>query len=173
MKPPARWVLWLVLGLVQVGVPVLMIVQKEAVMDRGVEIRLKLRPVDPADPFRGRYLALRYEVEERDYTLPEDPTAPLFALLETGEDGFAVIREITTDASFPGALRVERVTYDPARIRIPWNRYFVNEERAPLIEEEVRNATRNGEGPPVYARLRIAGGDAVLTGLWIGERPLR
>lgn len=174
MKRLPLWGWWVVLGAVQFAVPLTMIVQKEAVRDQGAELRLRLLPVDPADPFRGRYLALRFAVEEPGYDLPPGDSAPLFARFGRDAEGWDVIEGFTTDGKQPGVLRVERVRGSGNRIRVPWNRYFVNERRAPAIEDEVRRAMRPGaDAPPVYATLRVAGGDAVITGLWIGERELK
>lgn len=174
MKRIPLWGWWVALGVVQLAVPLSMIVQKEIVHGQGTELRLRLQPVDPADPFRGRYLALRFAIEAGRYELPPGGNEPLFARFRRDAQGFDQIEGFTRDPGQPGVLKVEPVRGSRQHIRVPWNRYYVNEHRAPAIEDEVRRATRPGaESPPVYATLRVAGGDAVITGLWIGERELK
>lgn len=174
MKSVPLWAWWVALGLVQLAVPLSMIVQKEIVHGQGTELRLRLQPVDPADPFRGRYLALRFAIEDGRYDLPAGDDGPLFARFRRDAQGFDRIDGFTRDQAQLGVLKVERVRGLAGHIRVPWNRYYVNERRAPAIENEVRRAMRPGsDSPPVYATLRVAGGDAVITGLWIGERELK
>ena len=88
MKRLPLWVWWAALGLVQLAVPLSMIVQKEIVHGEGTELRLRLQPVDPADPFRGRYLALRFAIEDGRYDLPADGKGPLFARFRRDAEGF-------------------------------------------------------------------------------------
>ncbi len=177
MKPKRvpLWVWWVALGALQFAVPLESIVRQEFVREQGTDWRLRLLPVDPADPFRGRYLALRFAIEDRSYALPAPGgPEPLYARLGRDAGGFGVIDGFTGDRTEPGVLRVERVRGAADRIRLPWNRYYVNERRAPAIEDEVRRAMQTGgRDPPVYATLRVAGGDAVITGLWIGDRELK
>jgi uncharacterized membrane-anchored protein len=174
MKAPPTWIWWVVLGAVQLAVPLSLIVQKEFVQAQGSELRLRLQPVDPADPFRGRYLALRFLVEDGRYVLPPGNDGPLCARFRRDAQGFDQIDGFTRDPHEPGVLKVERVRGAADRVRVPWNRYYVNEQRAPAIEDEVRRATLpRADSPPVYATLRVAGGDAVITGLWIGGRELK
>lgn len=174
MKRIPIWGWWVLLGAVQFGVPLSMIIEKEFVREQGAELRLRLQPFDPADPFRGRYLALSFTIEGGRYGLPPVGRDPIFARFERGADGFDRVGGFTTNRDEPRVLRVERVRGSSDLIRVPWNRYFVNERRAPAIEDEVRRALRPGtNSPPVYATLRVAGGDAVITGLWIGERELK
>lgn len=53
--------LFAILALAQIASPLSMIVKRELVLKNGIPFRFKTIPQDPADPFRGRYVALRIE----------------------------------------------------------------------------------------------------------------
>jgi uncharacterized membrane-anchored protein len=55
----------------QLGVPAAMVLREEATLRGGAELRFRAGPVDPVDPFRGRYVALSLEIERE--RLPEAP----------------------------------------------------------------------------------------------------
>lgn len=79
---------------VQFAVPFKMIQGKENILRNGTEFKFKTRPIDPADPFQGRYVRLAYEDDYIPGNKKQDPDLaykqPIYALLQTGEDGFAV-----------------------------------------------------------------------------------
>ena len=47
--------------MVHLYVPAKMIFNKEAVLAQGKDYRFKTAPIDPYDPFRGKYIDLYYE----------------------------------------------------------------------------------------------------------------
>jgi uncharacterized membrane-anchored protein len=59
------WILAVVV-LLQLGVVGRMIFHREDVLIHGREVKFVTRPVDPVDPFAGRYVALRFEAETFD-----------------------------------------------------------------------------------------------------------
>src|SRR5690606_28051754 len=83
--------------LAQLAVPVMMIQGKEAVLREGRPFKFRTAPVDPADVFRGRYVALRFDwqtvplVDNATYDYGEK----LFGLLDEDEKGFAKITALT------------------------------------------------------------------------------
>ena len=81
----------LVVCLLQWTVPLGLIWQHQATLRTGTVYRFRTAPVDPVDPFRGRYVQLRFEAAQ----LPSSPLAwpedgsPLFAPVTTDADGDA------------------------------------------------------------------------------------
>ena len=49
-----------VVALVQLYVPAAMILEREEVLATGKAYKFRVAPVDPNDPFRGKYITLRY-----------------------------------------------------------------------------------------------------------------
>ncbi len=59
-----RWLLWVGL-ILALGVPSLLIGQKEMLLARGTPILLELAPVDPRSLMQGDYMSLRYALASR------------------------------------------------------------------------------------------------------------
>lgn len=133
--------------------------------------RIATRPVDPVDWFRGRYVAIgfpRSVLPRGDAgALEEDGTA--FATLEVGEDGFA--RLVAAYARPPDGVdslpvRVVRADERRVTVEIPFDRFYLEEERAPQLEAEFRE--RRGLA---VALVRVGRGEAVLEDLRIEPAP--
>jgi uncharacterized membrane-anchored protein len=173
------WLLWALLGILQLAVPASMVIKQETILSQGTEFRFRLAPVDPGDPFRGRYLRLSFEVERKGYTLQApaafDKTRPLYAAISTDSEGFARIDTLTTTVPTGPYLTIPAGSLykyggGDIHITIPFHRYFVNESRAKIIETEandlLRKAQKEGRKPGLYGTVRIKDGDGSLTGLW-------
>ncbi|HUR30287.1 MAG TPA: GDYXXLXY domain-containing protein, partial [Saprospiraceae bacterium] len=50
-----------IMVLVQLYVPASMIMESEKVLKEGKEFKFKTAPVDPTDPFRGKYVELNFD----------------------------------------------------------------------------------------------------------------
>ena len=166
-----------VLIVIQVAVLGIMIHGKEHVLRAGEQLRFKTRPIDPADPFQGRYVALGFEHnfipppkgEPRDLQHHE----PIFALLESGDDGFARFTGWSRERPETGVYIKTRYLgphsfWDPAKsnlvsrgmnIALPFDRYYMDEAKAPRAEAAVRDATRSTN---CWAEVRILRGKAVI-----------
>lgn len=187
MKRPLLMLLWCLLGAAQLAVPASMIWKAEKVKREGVEIRLGLAPVDPADPFRGRYLALSFDLEREPLPLPTgvEPGTPLFLEINLSPDGYASAKELHRTPP-PQALVIRLSGEDwygaspgeprQARFRLPFRRFYVNEYRAPEIEKQVAELTRRRSAPasqPVaFARAKLGDGEVVLLSLEGPDGPL-
>ena len=179
---PLRSLLWLVLGCLMIAVPLSMIARKEYIISQGETFRFRLAPVDPVDPFRGRFMTLNFEVERKMHTIPSDegdPATPLtcFALIENDPQGYAQIGNISLQEPYGGYyLKLSILRNHSGRLRLPFNRYYMNETLAPLVEKQARDliqeATRTGQPSPVYALVRIHGGEGVITSLSGPKGPL-
>ena len=154
-------------------VPAMMIVGQEVVLDKGQEIKIECQPIDPYDPFRGRYVRVRLNL-----SLPENMELPeefheqqrVYAHLMLDEEGFVEVKEITAEEP-------ENVLY--VRGNIPrWrgafelglDRYYMNEKLAPEAEKIVRTNIR--EDSTVWASLKVWKGRAVLTGIFVDGVPI-
>ena len=55
--------LFLLLAIVQIFVPLKMIFEQENILAKGIIMKFKTQPIDPADPFRGKYVQLNFAAE--------------------------------------------------------------------------------------------------------------
>ncbi len=154
-----------------------MIHSHEQVLREGEAFRFKTRPIDPADPFQGRYVALGFD----NGTVPAGQgqisglrhREPIFATIETGEDGFARFSGWSRERPQSGAYLKTRFLGESLRwneaskrseslgirIDIPFDRFYMDEAKAPRAEAAVRDATRSTN---CWATVRILNGRAVV-----------
>jgi uncharacterized membrane-anchored protein len=161
---------------VQLAVPVAMIARRELAFRKGEVFRFRCAPVDPADPFRGRYVDLGFEVEQYNDRLDWVPYRGqnVFARIETGDDGFARIVELTARKPEHGPFVKCRVRWSGAEqtvLDLPFGRYYMEESKAPEAEAVYRQAAQDPDHD-TWAEVRILGGHAVLDELYVKRIPI-
>jgi uncharacterized membrane-anchored protein len=159
---------FIVLAVVQLAVPASMIWHREGVLANGKTYKFLCRPIDPNDPFRGKYVTLRFEaerVEPEDYEILSRGDAA-YGILAEDENGYAYIKNILKEIPqsdedyIPITIR-SGWSGKSIRVRLPFDRYYMNEVKAPEAEriyfEELRD--RDSE---VVALVNVGSGTAVL-----------
>lgn len=167
----------------QIAIPASMIYEYESTLQKGKSYRFEVRPVDPADPFRGRYVRLGFEqeqVNEGRRTLPGVELIPqgqntVYALLDRNDAGLAVIQSLSAVQPESGDYIV--VTAGVAgnqlySLNFPFDRYYANELKAPSMETAVRARPRLGEQHTVTAQVHVHHGRGVISQLWVGEQTI-
>jgi uncharacterized membrane-anchored protein len=164
-------------AVVQLGVPAGMIWNQEHILRNGEPFKFKTAPVDPYDAFRGRYLAIRFESNSVPVSTNFVPRRGdrVFVGIERDDEGFA--RFATLSLAPPGGphLRtaVSWVNGGQAVLKIPFNRYYIDEELAPGAEQAYRDANRGGATNDAYVVLRVLRGAGALEELYIGDVGVR
>ena len=193
MRRPGLIALLVATVLAQWAVPGSLIWKSERILAEGKPFRFRTRPVDPADLFRGRYVAIGVERDTVDLDrIPAEGEfrrgSVLYASLAVDASGFAYPAALTpapplgTDAirvrvgwvnRQPG-IEAEDILDARARVSIeyPFSRYYASEKTAPRLERAVLNPQllRQGE---TWVTVRVLGGDAVIEDLFIAGRPAR
>ncbi len=177
---PRSYLIWMfcVLAAVQVWVPLSMIARREAALRHGEAFKFRTRPVDPYDAFRGRYVALQFESNEASATnaMQYQRGQSIYVPLETDKDGYATLGEVNTKRPREGAYLKTRVHYysgkqSKVRVRLPFDRYYMNEKDAPEAERRYWRASRREERK-AHALVRVRGGMAVIEDLYIEDLPI-
>lgn len=178
-----RLALLVAVGLAQLAVPLGMIAGHERILEEGAVWRFRTAPVDPADAFRGRYLALGFA--EREAPLAEGvsvrPGNRVAVPLAEGEEGFAELGTVRREPPEEGdwlRLRVLSVHRDEegrtrARVLLPFDRLYLEESVAPRAEEAYRQLTRGEEGAEAWTVVRVLDGRAALEDVVVGGRSIR
>jgi len=178
----------LVLIMVQLIIPFRMIRKHERILSEGVLYKFKTRPIDPADPFQGRYVQLRYHSN----VIKCDPAEiaglerkdPVYALIGEDEQGFAELcgwsREKPTGGHyFKTRYRYTDTTWhkesktrttNGIRVDISFDRFYMDEAKAPLAERLARNSAQNSN---CWANVRIHNGNALIEDVYAEGISLR
>ena len=165
--------------LAQWYVPGKMIADMERVARSGEPFRFQIAPIDPNDPFRGRYVTLSFladEVEQEVGTEEWLRGNKAYASLRVDSSGYAQIAALTLEppTGTPHYIEVAiRNVYDNRiAINYPFDRFYMEESKAPVAETAYRDAIR--EDQEAYALVRVDRGiawieDVILDGKSIGE----
>ena len=172
-----RLALWIVLALAQLAVPAWMIVGEERVLREGRQLKLHTRPVDPADVFRGRYVALGYAVEQVPRALVRghlEYRDTAYLELRQGADGFGEVVALHKEKPAGDLVlkaTVNFLTPETVGVELPFNRYYMDENLAPDAETAVRAG--GSEPSDAWVTIRVLGGRGVIEELYLGGRPVR
>ncbi|RDC64294.1 GDYXXLXY domain-containing protein [Adhaeribacter pallidiroseus] len=172
---------FLLVALAQVYVPASMILNQEKVWRTGKEYKFKTAPIDPSDPFQGKYITLSFA--ENRIKIPKNenwlPGEFAYVSVITDSAGFAKIKAISkkepaTNADYFKAT-VSYVTEDEPNqviIDFPFDRYYLEESKAADAEQLYRQA-QNDTTQTAYALVSIKNGRAVIKDVLVGETTIR
>jgi hypothetical protein len=178
MKAIYIFLLFIVVVLAQIFVPAKMIYDQENVIAKGTAYKFKTQPVDPSDPFKGKYIRLNYDVNSapsNDTTWM--PSAPIYITLTTDEAGFAIVKaiskEVPEDLDYL-ELKVNWYNAYEKRVEfsLPFDEFYMNENKAYDAEVAHINAQRDSVPNNTYALVYVLNGIAVLDNVFINEVPI-
>jgi hypothetical protein len=167
-------VVFLLLALVQLAIPAWMVVHHEDVLQNGEIWRFRTRLDDGHDTFRGRYLRL---ILVEDFApMPPGETLQRFqevyAVLETGADGYARIGRLTATEPAAGesyvTATVRSVAESGVGLGFPFTSFYLEEDLVPDMDKALRLLDEDNL-PDVWAAVRVADGYAVVEELYVGE----
>jgi len=163
---------------VQLFVPAQMIYQQEDALSTGTAYKFKTEPIDPSDPFRGKYIVLNYEMDsfETDDEGWYDYKGNVFVYLKTDTEGFAKVKTVskteldTSDDYFMAESSYNyggKVNFD-----LPFDRFYMNENKAYDAEVSVWEAQRDTTSI-CYGLVYIKDGAAVLDNVFIDDKSIK
>jgi uncharacterized membrane-anchored protein len=129
---------FLVLVAAQAAFPLGIVAWNEVALARGTDVTLATAPVDPYDPFRGRYVTLRYEISTLPVSGQMDAGDTVYVPLYEQGDVWTGTRATTTRPE-EGTFIRGRVTYaaeagGTADIRYGIETYYADEDEARRLE---------------------------------------
>lgn len=167
--------------LAQLYIPLQMIFNQEDIIKTGTEFKFKTEPIDPNDPFRGKYIILNYK--ERKIPVKNvkkwDYNQTVFAELGKDKNGYAKIILIsknkpqkksnyfTAKISFINTYKDNYILLD-----IPFDRFYVNENKAKKAETTYVESMVDQKNK-TYALVAIKNGEAVIKDVRINEVSIR
>lgn len=169
------------------ALPATMIYQQARTLKEGDLVRFRTRPIDPYDPFRGRYVRLGFEgvrlpLEDGERVVRGDT---IFVSIEIDEQGFAQLREALRERPSHGLYVKAKAGWmhsdSLVNIELPFQRYYMNEQLAPDAERAYREANlANPDNPDDpsefqnenYALVRIRNGATALEAVHLRGKPI-
>lgn len=159
-------------------IPYQMIQDQSTTLSTGNMYKFKIAPVDPEDPFRGKFLRLNFQDNEIKVAPEPFWQAGESVFVQFGKDslGFARIVNLTTtepDRSQSDYLKTTiQNVYGTDSLTVfveyPFDRYYINERMAEPLEkilaENLLDTTSLN-----YVTVRIRSGQAVLEEVYIDE----
>ncbi|WP_394759809.1 GDYXXLXY domain-containing protein [Flavobacterium sp.] len=164
-------IIFLLVVIVQLFVPFQMIWKQEDTLNTGKIVKFQCEPIDPNDPFRGKYITLSFK--EREITVQNskdwNSNETIFAKIITSKEGFAKIKSISktepTDDSTYIKLKIDYVSnYNNENkifLNLPFNRFYMNENKAENAEQ-VYAETIIDTTKIAYAEIAVKKGNTVI-----------
>lgn len=171
------------MAIAQWTVPGVMIYNKEKVLLKGKIFHFRTEPIDPSDPFRGRYVSLNFRAS--DFTAaPVDSSLQnydeVYVVLEKDKDGFAAIKNVVKQQP-AGSMDYVKATIsyidamgeDTAVLHInyPFTEFYMDEYKAPAAESVYRESNIDST-QKTYAVVKILNGEAAIKDIMINDKPI-
>lgn len=175
------WLLscFVLLALVQIALCASLVAKWEDILRTGSRYRFRAEPVDPYDAFRGRYVSLAYQAGTVPVGLGSELKRgdEVYARLEKDREGFARISRIERKEPAGGDYVLAEVSWvntrkREARLKLPFNRYYMEEKIAPAAERAYRKHSR-ADKVDAYVTVRVKNGYGVIEELYIAGKPIR
>ena len=173
-------IFFVLMCLAQWFVPGKMIYDSEVTIREGKLYKFRTRPIDPTDPFRGKYVTLSFR-EEAVHVDPDDRWAAgdeIFVEFATDEEGYAIPSAAYREAPSSESYLQTRVSYiveqeDAPEVfyHIPFDRLYLEESKASEAER-VYWESQPDTTQVTYAQVRIGKGQAVLQNVYINDKTL-
>ena len=169
----------LVMGL-YLAYPIWMISSYESILEGGEVYRFALVPVDPFDAFRGKFIDLRYDGTSAQ--IVGDPAAfskgsLVYLNLIRDSLGYTSFEKAWSERPpLDNFLKARSISHSETNVyfKVPFDRYYLPEDYAPVAEEVYRNlAGRDSVGVvKAYVDVRIKNGKSVIEELYFENRPI-
>lgn len=159
----------------QLGISGSMIFQFEDIMNTGKEYKFRTAPIDPNDPFRGKYVSLSYLDNIVRVSLPDFEKLygqKVYAIVENDQDGFAKIKSIafkSTDLQRDYfQSNIMGVDSHQIVLNFPFDKFYMEESKAPQAEI-IYNQAVIDTNQVTYALVKIKNGKAIIKDIYIND----
>jgi uncharacterized membrane-anchored protein len=144
--------LFILLVIFQLYVPASAVFNQERIHFSGTKFKMQLAPIDPNDPFRGKYIILSFK--ENRARLPKqgkyDAGDIVYVIMKPGKDEFLKIESISHEYESMKSpkvcikARIHLITesdgYKDVQLVYPFTRFYVEESKAAEIEDRYLKA---------------------------------
>ena len=171
-------VAFIIVSMIQLAVPAQMIYKYHHILTFGKQFKFKIAPVDPSDPFRGKFVRLRM-VEDKvkvDSLSRWQSNEVIYLKIETRSDGFVRVLDLSREKPQSGGDFIKaRVDYEMDNsviIEYPFSKYYLEESKAPEVERLYFKASRDTANVS-FVTVNVIDGEAVLKELIIKGKSIK
>ena len=173
------------LALIQLYVPTQMILNQESVLNEGKAYKFTTRPIDPNDPFRGKYITLSYEmnsVKTNDSTWRRNDDVYVYLKDSIGYAKIDTISKykLDTDTDFVIAKagwfsKASKFNNHTSKLNfnLPFDRFYMEEFKSKTAENAVRIRLNDSVIKNIYGLVYVKDGNSVLENVFINDTPIK
>lgn len=184
------FIIFLIVALIQLAVPAKMIFDSENVIKKGETFKFQLDPIDPHDPFRGKYMTLRFT--ENEFTIDsciQTGYVDAYIEIQSANNGYAKIKNISFDKPssekdfFKAKVYCEYYPHfenqkiDAQKsenkyvVTYPFTKYFMNELGIAAVEKKLLQLLRDSSAI-AYGEVSIKNGQSRLTAIKVNGKKI-
>ena len=173
------WISFALLVLLQLWTPAAMIWNREAILKTGKAFKFRCAPVDPNDPFRGKYIILGFDENslQQQEALKWQSGETIYVQLKNDSAGFANINSVhkikpgnQTDF-IKAKVNFSNDSNNEVFIEWPFNRFYMEESKASEAEQVYIKSAADSSNK-TYSLVKVKNGDAVLENVFINDKPI-
>jgi uncharacterized membrane-anchored protein len=168
-----------VVALAQLAVPARMALGQHAVLTRGEQLKIRCAPLDPVNPFMGRYVLLNLSGEvAASGTRPGRAGGKHDAWITYTLDGEGFVNPTALHWVRPKdapSLKVRtwgNVSEGRTTFSYPFDRYYMNEQKAPEVDRLLMRGRFRALTVPAHVTVRVLGETVVLENLYLDDKPV-
>ena len=165
---------------IQLFIPLKIVYDKEISKLYGQEFKFKTQPIDPYDPFRGKYVTLNFS--NNNFYVNRDEKwkrgEEVFVVFKKDKDGYAEISRInkkqpkTTEFYLKTEVNyVERGQKSKVVVAYPFTRYYMEESKAGEAEKLTMRFDRK-KLQTISATVNVYRGEFTVTGLMLNDEQM-
>ncbi len=184
MQNKIRFSIYCVLAVILMSLVIRPAIVNNVTLLTGTVHKFNMRPVDPEDPFRGRYVALDFAQQSAPIHSNEDSLElpkKLFAILTVDTEGFTQVEQLQREKPADGEYITVDVTHRnwgdkvssawKVAFDFPFTQFYMTEKLAPIAEMIYRREVRQVDSDS-YLAVRILNGHAVIEELYLNGVPI-
>jgi len=170
-------IIFIIMAAAQLYFPLQLIWSSEQAIKEGTVYKFKTVPVDPFDPFRGKYIRLRFDVEREKFNFGSSVSRnrEIYALLDKDAEGYASVSEVRLEKPDDDIDYVKvtgrSVGNNQINIDLPFDRFYMEESLALPAEQYVRSRQRDST-EVVYGLVHVLDDQAVLSNIMVNDEPI-
>lgn len=174
------FVLFILVAAIQLMAPAKMIFDQQSAIDKGKAYKFLTQPIDPNDPFRGKFIRMNYQINNYKTKVNDwDRNSEIYVYIKDSL-GYAKLDTVTKDKlkNRQDYIKAKLIWYNKNENQVNFNilndRFYMEESKAKpaedLVRDEQRDSTTNNS---TYALIYIKNGTSVLKDVFVNDVPIK